>query len=218
MAKSSVKTTKASDQVSNTKAPIEGEKEITMENHSNGKRKVILANMPKVRFTMDEFNKLDPKGIVDVLIDPKNPAINRIGRERAQKFLIDRISKENIKVTPAALMDLTYKNVRVNGIDSITEKKIRGVKEPKVTLTTEEFQQLTPEKIVEWVGKYTHKRRIADSIIPSYIAAGMPVTAEDVVYLTNGRVEIEGITNPTYRGGSGRGKKASVIVEGLAFS
>lgn len=195
-------------------------KEISMnvknDGKSNGAREIRLADMPKVKLTQAEFAKLDPKGIVDAMVDPKNPAINRIGRERAKAALIERIEAGKIKITPASLMDLTYKNVRVEGVAPAVEKKIRGVKDAEVTLTTEEFSKVTPKQIVEWVGKYTHKRRVAGTIIPTYILAGMPVTAEDVVILTNGRVEIEGVANRST--GRGGGKKAEAVTEGVEFS
>lgn len=200
-------------------APKE-EKTMAVKNngHSNGKRVVTLADMPKISLTKKEFEALDAKGIVDTMIDPKNTAINRIGRERAKKELVLRIKEGKIKVTePRTLASWTYKNVVVTGADLEKPVKIKGVSKPAVTLTAAQFGKLSNEKKAEYIAEYANKRRVANDIVPELIKIGMPVSAEDVMYLTNNRVVIEGVTVPTSRTGGGGGQHTLALTEGVAF-
>jgi hypothetical protein len=171
------------------------EEEVTMTNGngngSYGKRAVKLADMPTIELTKAAFGKLTPEELVATLIDSDDPTINRISRERAKAELVERIKASRIKIGALAIADLTYKNVVVKGVELPTA--IRGVSEPKVTLTEDEFGKLKPEDVAAHVEKYAHKRRVANVIIPDYILAGMPMTAEDVVSITNGRVAIKGV-------------------------
>jgi len=186
--------------------------EVTMKNGngSYGKRGIKLADMPTVELTKAAFGKLDAAGLVATLIDADDPTVNRISRERAKDELVERIKASRIKVGEIALADLTYKNVVVEGVK--LPKTIRGVSEPKVTLTEDAFGKLKPEDVAAYVEKYTHKRRVANVIIPDYIAAGMPMTAEDVVSITNGRVAIKGVVVP--KAGNA---PAHAITEGVQF-
>lgn len=183
-------------------------------NGSYGKRDVKLADMKTTTLTKAAFSKLTPVGLVAKLIDPKNDAINRISRERAKDMLTKRIAAGKVKLTAAALMDLTYKNIRVEGVAPDALKGVRGVapENSKETLTQEQFSKLKPAKVAAYVETFTHKRRIANAIFPAYIKAGMPMSAEDVVYVTNGRVAIEGVVVKT-----ANGTKAEAIVEGVEF-
>lgn len=176
---------------------------------SNGKRIVKLADMPTVKLTKKQFGELTPDQLVDNLIDPKNPTVNRISRERAKAMLIKRIEAGNITVTPAFLMYTTYKEVVVKGA---SVDGFRGTTKPHVTLTKEEFSKLTPKGIAEYVDKFTHKRRAADKVIPQLVKMGMPMTAEDVVHITNGRVAIEGVVVKSQT------QQETVPVEGVSFS
>lgn len=179
-------------------------------NNGYGKRIVKLADMEIIELTQAAFDKLTPAGLVAKMIDPKNPAINRISRERAHAMLIERIEAGRITVTGASLADLTYKNVVVAGV--AIPARVRGVIEPKVTLTEEQFGKLKAKEVAAYVDKFTHKRRVADAIIPDYITAGMPMTAVDVVSLTNGRVAVKGVEVP--KAGNA---KASAVTEGIKF-
>jgi len=198
-------------------APVtEKEEAVTNGNgKSNGARDIKLADMPVVKLTKKAFGELDGPGLVDKLIDPKNPAINRISRERAHEMLVTRIKAGKIKITnAAALMDLTYKRVVVAGVTDGALKDVRGVSVEKapVKLTAEEFAALKPAQIANYVGLYTHKRSAAGKYIPAYIRAGMPMTAENVVWLTCGRVAIAGVELP-----KAAGKKSAAVTDGVSF-
>jgi len=190
-------------------------KEVAAKNngHSNGKREIRLSDMPVVKLTKKAFGELDGAGLVERMIDPANEAINRISRERALELLTTRIKAGKIKITGAALMDLTFKRVVVEGVDPEALKDVRGVatENAKVTLTQDEFNALTPEQTAAYVEQYTHKRSAANKYVPAYIGAGMPMTAEDVVWLTCGRVAIAGVTVET------KGKKSEAVTDGVKF-
>jgi len=199
-------TTKGGSKVTKKTTP----KAAKAKNNGNHKRAVKLADMPPVKLTKKAFGELSPTDLVAKMIDPTNPDINRIGRERAKAMLVDRIKEGRIKVNKAEiLMHLTFNSVRVAGA------KTNGFgfseKNAKVKLTKTEFDKLTPAQIAAYVEQYSHKRRVADSIIPAYIAAGMPLSAEDVVYLTCGRVAVAGVTVQT------ASKKQPVPTEGVQF-
>lgn len=179
-------------------------------NNGYGKRVVKLADMEVIELTQAAFDKLTPTGLVAKMIDPKNSAINRISRERAHAMLIKRIEAGRITVTSVSIADLTYKNVVVAGV--AIPAKVRGVIEPKITLTEENFSKLTPKEVAAYVDKFTHKRRVADVILPDYIIAGMPMTAVDVVSLTNGRIAVKGVEVP--KAGNAQ---SHAITEGIKF-
>lgn len=179
-------------------------------NNGYGKRIVKLADMEIIELTQAAFDKLTPTGLVAKMIDPKNSAINRISRERAHAMLITRIEGGRITVTSVSIADLTYKNVVVDGV--AIPPKVRGVIEPKVTLTEEQFGKLKAKEVAAYVDKFTHKRRVADIIIPDYIIAGMPMTAVDVVSLTNGRIAVKGVEVP--KAGNA---KSHAVTEGIQF-
>ncbi len=183
-------------------------------NGSYGKREVKLTDMETIELTKAAFDKLTPVGLVAKLIDPKNPAINVISRERAKDLLTKRIAAGKVRLTAAALMDLTYKNIIVEGVGPEALKGVRGVapENSKETLTKEQFGKLKPAKVAAYVDTFTHKRRIANAILPAYIKAGMPMSAEDVVYITNSRITIEGVVVK-----AANGTKAEAIVEGVEF-
>jgi hypothetical protein len=158
--------------------------------------------MPSVNMTRDELAKLSPTELLSVIKD-------KISVERAKKFLVDRIKNERINsLSSEVLMSWTYKAVAVEGVTA----KIIGSTKPKVTLTAEQFNSLTSAAKANLIDQYTFKTR-AVRIVAWLIEKGMPITAEDVVYLTNGRIAVEGIVNPEpVRGAS------SVLVDGVQFS
>ena len=178
---------------------------------SNGKnyqlRDVKLADMTTVDLTQEAFDALDAVGIIEAILTDGH---NRLSRERAKAELVGRIREGKIKnVSASALMDWTYKAVKVAGVTI----KNPGFSDDntKVNLTQEEFDALDNVAIAGHIDKFTQKRRIADDILLELIKAGMPLTAKDVVYLTNGRVAIEGVAVES------ASKKSSANVEGVTF-
>lgn len=178
--------------------------------NGNHSRTVKLADMKVVNLTRKAFGDLTPEQLVTKIIDPTDPNVNRLSRERAKAMLVKRIEDGKIKITDAeVLMHLTFNSVRVDGVD--TNGFGFKAENAKVKLTQEEFSKLTPKQIASYVEQYSHKRRIADSIIPAYIKVGMPMSAEDIVYLTCGRINIAGVTVQT------TSKKQPVPTTGVQF-
>lgn len=149
-----------------------------------------MQDLKPIKLTQDEFDALDAAGLRTKLCD--EPQL-RISRERGKEFLVERVASGQINsLTPEAIMNWTYKAVRIKGVtlegQGFTEAQV------KKTLTKAEFDKLTPKGKAELILEFTNKRRAADVIIPDLVTAGMPMTSEDVVFLTCGRIEIEGVT------------------------
>ncbi len=121
-----------------------------------------------------------------------------------------RIKDGRVRITVAAtLMDWTFKSVSIEGVDG----KIRGRKDPKVSLTQDQFDALSDAEKAELVEKYTNKRRAAENILPELIRKGMPLSAEDMVHLTNERITIEGVV--VEKRGNGR---QPALTDGVEFA
>jgi len=165
--------------------------------------KMKLSEIQPITLTLDEFKSKTAQEIASLMH-------NRISRERGKAELTARIRDGRIRITvPEVLADWSFKNVVVEGMNS----KIRGVKTPKVTLTKEQFTDLTNPEKADFIEEYTHKRRIASDIIPQLIIKGMPVSPEDVVRLTCGRILIDGVV--VERKGNGR---QPAITNGVEFA
>jgi len=149
-----------------------------------------LSDMKPVKLTRAEFDSKSPAEIVDLMTKPES----RISPERAKADLVKRVAEGRINSLSAAIMmAYTYSSLRVEGVEPIVTG---GYKEEnaKVRMTQEEFDKLTPTGRANLIKSYSHKNRVAGDILPALIVKGMPMTAEDVVYLTHGRVMIEGVT------------------------
>lgn len=167
--------------------------------------KVKLADMKPVKLTKAAFGKLTPEELYDLMCSP-----SRISEERAKDLLVDRIKAEKLNsITPVIMMNWTYSSVRINGV----EPKGPGFspERAKKKMTKKEFGELDAAGKAALIKEFTHKRRAAGVILPALIVKGLPLTAEDVVYLTCGRVEIEGVTVSATR------RETPVIVEGITF-
>jgi hypothetical protein len=176
---------------------------ITIKLNGNGVSKMKLSEVTPIAITMDEFTAKSPQELVDLVSD-------RLSQERAKAELISRIREERIKINePSTLMDWTYKNVTVEGVTA----KVRGVKNAKITITLDQFNALTPEEKAAYVNQYAHKRRIAGDIMPQLIIKGMPITPRDLVWLTNERVTIEGVTIQNHYG-----KRNQALTDGVEFA
>ena len=176
---------------------------ITIKLNEKGVSKMKLSEVTPIAITMDEFTAKSPQELADLVSD-------RLSQERAKAELITRIREERIKINePPTLMDWTYRNVCVEGVKT----KVRGVKNAKVTLTLDQFNALSPEEKAGYVNQYAHKRRVAGDIIPQLIIKGMPITPRDLVWLTNERVTIEGITIQNHYG-----KRSQALTDGVEFA
>jgi len=166
---------------------------------------VKLSDLKLISLSMEELEKKTAQELADLITVPDN----RLSRERSKQELVSRIASGRIKVgEPSTLMDWTFKNVQIEGVDA----KVRGVKEAKVTLTQEQFNALSDAEKAAYVKQYTNKRRVAESILPELIRKGMPLSPEDVVYLTNGRIAIDGVVVQR------QSRKQVALTDGVEFS
>jgi hypothetical protein len=167
--------------------------------------KVKLSDLKPVKLTQAVFGKLNPGDLYKLLCTP-----NRLSEERAKDLLVDRIKNEKLNsITPEAMMNWTYSSVRFDGVKPTGPGF--SAEHAKKNMTKKEFGELDAAGKAALINEFTHKRRAAGVILPALIKAGLPLTAEDVVSVTCGRVEIEGVTVSATR------KETPVIVEGITF-
>lgn len=187
-----------------------------IEKKENGK--VKLEDIKPVVLTAEEFEKKTPEEVAKMILTPQNI----LSRERAIKELVARVSEGRVKIdNPVALMDWTYKHVMVDGVAPETKSNgtvipLKGVDKATETLSKEKFAALDAEGKAALISKYTFKNRAANHILPELIKKGMPVSAEDIVYLTNGRISVKGVTVPQSRIGGGSSSVA--VTEGVSFA
>jgi hypothetical protein len=179
----------------------------TVITNGNGNGNHRLSDIRPMDISMAEYEAMTHEQLINLVIP-------RLSRIRTKAELVSKIRSGKIKLgqsgqSATTLMSWTFKNIRVSGVSI----NLRGVKEPKVTLTQEEFNALTNDQKADLIEKYTRERRVAEDIYPALLRLGMKLSAYDVVFLTNGRLSVEGIVIEN-RGHSG---KQSTIVEGVSF-
>jgi len=169
---------------------------------------VKLTDMKPVKLTREEFDAKGPADLVALLTEPEN----KLSRERAKTELVKRIKEGRVNsISAGVLMAYTYNSVRVEGAEPLVTGGYKA-ENAKVKLTQAEFDKLTPAGKADLIEKYSHKKRVATDIFPALVAKGMPMTAEDVVYVTHGRVAIEGVTVAS------TSTKQPVPTDGVEFS
>jgi hypothetical protein len=169
--------------------------------HINGNGNHRLSEIRPIDLSLEEFDALTPEQLTNLVIP-------RLSRIRTKAELVSRIKSGKIKIgQPSTLINWTFKNVQVTGV-SINS---RGTKDAKVTLSQEEFNALTNDQKADLIEKHTRERRASEEIFPALLKLGLKLTAYDTVYLTCGRVAIEGIVV------EGNTKKQVAIVDGVEF-
>jgi len=149
-----------------------------------------LTDMKPIKLTREEFDAKSPAELVALLTKPEN----RLSCERSKADLVRRIKEGRVNSLSAGIMmAYTYNSVRVKDVEPLVKGGYK-VESAKVTMTQAEFDKLTPTGKAKLIDNYSHKKRVASGIYPELVAQGMPMTAEDVVYVTNGRIAIEGVT------------------------
>lgn len=169
---------------------------------------VKMADLTTIKMTQKEFDALDAAALrAKLCSEPQS----RISRERGKTYLVDNVASGKINsITAAVLMNWTFRGVVVKGVEF--KGQGRSAENALKTLTQAEFDKLSPTETSALINEYTHKRRAADVIIPALVTVGMPLTAEDVVYLTNGRIEVEGVTVTK------SSKTTEAVVTGVTFA
>jgi len=196
--------------VDNTDNEKEGEKEmnngtviangINGNGYSNGNG-YMLSNMKPIELGMEAFESLTPEKLMEIVVP-------RLSRIRTKAELVSRIRSGKIKIgQPSTMMNWTFKNVVVKDV-SISS---RGTKDAKVELSREQFDALTNEQKAELIEKHTRERRAAEEIFPALLRLGLKLSAYDTVYLTCGRISIEGIVI------EGHSRKQVALVDGVEF-
>ena len=197
------------DPKSETKVATPKKKETKAEVSTNGgKETVKLQDLKPIQLSAEKFKGLDAKGLhAEMCTKP----CNRISRERGKELLVERIGNGKINsITAEAIMDWTYKAVTIKGV-TIDSQGFTPTTAKK-TLTQAEFDEYDAQGKAALIKEYTHKRRASDIILPDLILKGMPLSDKDVVYLTNGRIEIKGVEYIA------KARQVHAITEGVKFS
>lgn len=175
---------------------------------TGGKKAMKMQDLKPIKMTQEEFGKLDAAGLrAKLCTEPQS----RISRERGKAFLVERVEAGRINsITPEVMMNWTYKAVQIEGATVEGQGFTPGRAKKKLTQTA--FGKLDAAGKATLIKEFTHKKRAADVIIPDLVTAGMPLSAEDVVYLTCGRIEIEGVTVTAKSN-----KTSHAVTEGVKF-
>ncbi len=174
---------------------------------STGGKTMKLSDVKPIELTQEEFDAKTPAEMLALVTTP----LNILSPERSKELLVNRIKEGKLNsMTPEILMNWTYKIVQVNGV--VTDSPGKKAENAAVVLTQDEFKALDAVGRAELILAHSHKRRVADKILPALIAKGMPLTASDYVYVTNGRIEVEGVTVAAATRSS-----RPAIVDGITF-
>ena len=142
---------------------------LTSSNH--GVRDILLKDMPiTVIKSVKEFDAYTPAQKAAAIQDTDNAKINRVSRETTQKFITAKVRAGNIVIANAA--KLTF----------FTCTKIKK--------TDADVAAMSNDDKADLVAEYLNKQRAGDEIIGKLISQGMPITAQEVVNITQNRVQI----------------------------
>lgn len=165
--------------------------------------KMKLNKIAPKEFTQEQITEMTSEDIQKlILIDFGQ---NVISKERAIKFLINKVRAGKLSKIPAvAMLSWTNRRVWVQGtantfknkdgsIGTISGSGIKEEADAKLNPSQEEYEAYTSEQLADIVNQYIHKDKAADVIIPSLLEKGMPLTPEDLMFITNNRVTIKGL-------------------------
>ena len=189
----------------------EGEKE--MSETIETKTQTIITNGNGNGNKLSDIRPIDlsQKEYESLLLTPEKLneiVIPRLSRIRTKAELVSRVRSGKIKIDdPSTIINWSFKNVQVTGV-SVNS---RGVKEPKVLLSKDQFNNLTNDEKADLIEKHTRERRASEEIFPALLKLGMKLSAYDAVYLTNGRLSIENVVV------EGHTNRQPTIVDGVTF-
>jgi len=185
MASTAKRNTKSTSNVS-TAQKSKGEKTMTT------KKETTKKFTPEVTITQAEFGKLSTD-------DVYNYITGRISQERAQKVLLQIVADGRVAITdPSTVMQWTYKRVVVKDVayDGL------GMKNPQVTLSEKEFEELDGKGMAELLTRRISVERSKDIILALLKAGIIKPTADEVGIWTYNRVMVEGC-QPSWSYGTG---------------
>lgn len=118
----------------------------------------------------------------------------RLSRKRCKAKLIELAKAGEVHLkTPDALYAWTFGAATVAGA---RPDGIPGKQHPVLDITQAQWDKITPKRIAEVIQEHTTEKRAADVVLALMYGKLFRPTAEDVIYLTNERVTIEGVKAP----------------------
>lgn len=138
---------------------------------------------------------------------------DRLSRKRCKERIPQLVRAGVIKITtPEALFRWTYGTAQVEGSRA---EGVPGRKEAKIPITKAQWTKVSAERIAEVLEQAQTEKRAAYCMSACILARVFKPTAQDVVDLTNNRVQIESV------GASMRVKKGldpAKLIDGIMTS
>jgi len=127
--------------------------------------------------------------------------VPRLSNRRCHAFLVSKVETGAINIPAQAIMALTYKAVSVTGVDV----KCAGKKKPVVTMSKAEFGKQGPGGVAKLLREHTTEKRAMYAVTALLTEGKLSLSPRDMVYLSNGRVSVAGITIESARQGTDMG-------------
>jgi len=148
-------------------------------------------DLSTIKLTKDQAEKFSAKQISTDLVP-------RLSNRRCKAFLVGQVEAGAIQVPASLIGAWTYKAVAVTGVDA---GKVAGKKDPVQKIGKAEYAKLGAAEVANLVREHTTEKRAA-YIVQALLVNGKVVPSpRDLVYLSNGRVAVNGVTIESTRKG-----------------
>jgi len=138
-----------------------------------------------------EINSDDPEARAPKLLQLVD---GRLSRKRCKERLPQLVEAGVIQLTtPEALYAWTYGTAQVGGT---RVEGVPGRKEAKINITKAQWDKVSKKKIADILRQAQTEKRAALCMAAILMTRKFRPTAEDIVFLTNERVTIEGVKVP----------------------
>ena len=139
-------------------------------------------DLPVINLTRAEAEAIDADRIELELVP-------RLSLGHCKSYLVREIEAGNISVSADVIKAWTYGAIIVKGVDG---EKVPGKKEALQTLTAAQFGKLSAKEVAGLVRDHTTEKRASCIVTALMTEAGLRPEPADLVYLSNGRMSIEG--------------------------
>lgn len=137
--------------------------------------------------------------------------IPRLSNRRCKAYLVQKIETGIVKVPANSIGTFTYKAIAVEGTDV---GDVPGKKDPIKTFKKAEYNKLEALGIAALVKDHTTEKR-ATYVVQALLESGkLSPTPADLVYLSNGRITVEGIVIESTR----KGLDMGALIAGVEIS
>lgn len=125
--------------------------------------------------------------------------VPRLSNRRCKAFLVNQVEAGAIQVPAVAIGAWTYKAVAVKGVE--VPDTVAGKKVAVLELTEAKYAELGAKGVARLIEEHTTEKRAAYVVQALLVKGKVTPSAHDLVYLSNGRVAVEGIAIESTRQG-----------------